>query len=49
MDLNIVLNPEQTRHEAQMLHKGTNEVISTVCISRRRSEALARTQPDAKG
>lgn len=46
--MDIALNPGQTRHEAQM-YKGTNEVISTVCIFRRRSGALARTQPAAEG
>ena len=35
--LNIVLNPEQTRHKAQMLYKGTNAATSTVSVSRERS------------
>lgn len=46
--LNSVVNPEQTRCEAQMLYKGTNVAGSTVSISRGRSGALARSQPAAK-
>lgn len=41
VDLNIILNPEQTRRKAQM-YEGSNEVINTACISCRRG-ALART------
>lgn len=46
VDLNIILNLEQIRHEAQMLCKGTNEVITT--LSHRRNGALARTQSAVK-